>query len=96
MQLAAIYFGTPEDDRERSLTYYEKNPEDTAKEEIDCHLNKALVQDTVANEQYVRCCYMSHLFMSLSVVVVTCLMLLCIFSRLCSMLDFCVVLGCPL
>lgn len=38
-QLDAIYFGTPEDDMERSLTDYEKNPEDPANVEIDARYN---------------------------------------------------------
>ena len=51
-QLAAIYFGTSEDDLERSLTEYEKEPEDPAKEEIDHHFNETLVQDPASREQY--------------------------------------------
>ena len=51
-QLAAIYFGTPEDDLERSLTEYEKDPEDPAKEDIDHHLNETPVHDPVSSAQY--------------------------------------------
>lgn len=51
-QLAAIYYGTLEDDLERSLADQEKNLEDPAKEEIDYHLNEAIVQDAMASKQY--------------------------------------------
>lgn len=51
-QLAAIYFGTPEDELERSLTEYELSPKDPSKMEIDQHLNEAPVQESTIDEKF--------------------------------------------